>query len=113
MILRFQSAPGIDAGRSKESAAIAKSLKVSIRSRHRCREKQRTSTPSLISAEFQSAPGIDAGRSRPQQTPSESSRCTAICAKAALTSRQRQETICGLAEKSNLIKLIQIGRAHV
>ena len=59
----FQSAPGIDAGRNSSPAMDHADRRVSIRSRHRCREKHggyRRPT----AKEFQSAPGIEAGRNR-------------------------------------------------
>ena len=58
----FQSAPGIDAGRNQVSDEQLIESAVSIRSRHRCREKLGSAGGCRGCFGFQSAPGIDAGR---------------------------------------------------
>ena len=61
---KFQSAPGIDAGRNSEHVPGSSTDAVSIRSRHRCREKRVATPHTPRKNKFQSAPGIDAGRNR-------------------------------------------------
>src|ERR1035441_10217526 len=97
-------------GETRGHPALCALSSVSIRSRHRCREKPRPLDPRPTLSCFNPLPASMPGETQPQQIPSYSRRCTNTCAKSAPTNRQRTETICGIAEKSNLIKCIQLPR---